>query len=286
MRLDRLTPAHIRRAVQIYLDHAWPPGSSGEPPLAVKDLESATTLDEMTKFFDRPRKDQSPLCKRFTLRLGNHRYRFMKFVVQEYLVPEEYFFSVDTHDDLKITPDMPDFEGWQELRGYNRELKHEIERAWNEAELPTNEDLRLLMENLAEFEPNEAHRERLLVVDDEKDVARGLAACLRARGYRVEVAFDGRQVLDRLDVDPLPDLVVLDYSMPEFDGQEVIDKIRADKRCRDLPIVLATATSIELTALKRSVGLLRKPYPRQVLYAMIEKLLATDDSEHSGARSN
>jgi CheY-like chemotaxis protein len=283
MRLDRLTPALIRRAVQIYLDHAWPLGEGGEPPISVADLEGATTLDELTNFFDRPRRDQSPLCKRFTLRLGNHRYRFMKFVVQEYLVPEEYFFSVDTHDDLTITPDMPDYAGWQELRAYNRVLKLEIERAWNDADLPTNEDLRLLMENLAELEPSQGRRERLLVVDDEKDVAQGLAACLRARGYLVEVAYDGRQVLDRIDIDPLPDLVLLDYSMPEYDGQEVIERIRNDKRCQDLPILLATATSIELSALQPSCGLLRKPYPRQVLYAMIDQLLAKDGREPSNS---
>ena len=46
------------------------------------------------------------------------------------------------------------------------------------------------------------------------------AAVLRAIGYQVETAYDGRQVLDRMAQDPLPDLVVLDFGMPEFDGED------------------------------------------------------------------
>ena len=281
MRLDRLTPALIRRAVQIFLEHAWPDDQPKRPPLTVAHLEGANTLEEMSPLFERPPREQSPSCKRFALRLGNYRYPFMKFIVQEYLVPEEYFFSVDTHDDLRVTPDMPDYEAWQELRAFNRSLKTEIEAAWKEADLPTNEDLRILMERLAELEKGDKRTERLLVVDDEKDVAQGLAAVLRARGYMVEVAYDGRQVLERIAVDPLPDLVVLDYSMPEFDGEEVVRRMRNDERSAALPILLATATNIDLSSLRRDCGLLRKPYPREVLFALIDQLLADAKPEPS-----
>ncbi len=212
------------------------------------------------------------------LRLGNWRYPFMKFVVQEYLVEEEYFFSVDTHDDLNLSPDMPDFQAWQEVRSYNLKLKHEIEQAWAAAELPTNEDLRELMEGLAALEAKDGKNARLLIVDDEVDVARGLAAVLRARGYEVELAFDGRQVLDGMASDPLPDLVLLDYSMPEFNGEQVIQRVQENPRSRDVPILLATATSIDLASVQRASGLLRKPYPRAVLFAMIEQLLGGTSS--------
>lgn len=274
MRLDRLTPAHVRRAVQLYLDHAWPPGAPGRPKLTVRDLEGAETLRDMQPFFEHPRTAENVACKRFTLRLGNWRYPFMKFVLQEYLVHEEYFFSVDTHDDLKITPDMPDYAGWCRLREFNRELKQRIEQAWGEADLPTNEDLRALMEGIARLERGERHTARLLIVDDERDVARGLGALLEARGYRVQLAFDGRQVLELLEHDPLPDLVLLDFSMPELDGEEVMHAMRATERCRDLPILLATATDIDLTRVRRASGLLRKPYPRELLFKLIEELLA------------
>jgi len=273
MRLDRLTPAHVRRAVQIFLDLAWPAGHEGVPAITVTDLEDAKTLEELLERFERPKASESRAHERYMLRLGNRRYPFMKFVVQEYLVDEEYFFSVDTHDDLKITPEMPDYEGFQEVRAFNRELKERIEKAWHEAGLPTNEDLRELMEALAPFEKEEEKRARLLVVDDEVDVARGLKAVLEARGYDVECAYDGAEVMERIAAGPCPDLLLLDYSMPKLDGEQVMQRLRSDPRFQDLPILLATATSIDLASMQRATGLLRKPYPREVLCEMIHRLL-------------
>lgn len=273
MRLDRLQPSDLLEALRIYLDLAWPPDSETRPSLKIEDLEKAGTTEELLSFFDRPPASETSGCARYTLRFGNSAYPFMKFVIQEYLVEEEYFFSVDTHDDIKIEPGMPDYEGWQAVRAYNRELKERIEHAWKESGLPTHEDLRQLMEGIAGRERGKEQRARLLVVDDERDVAEGLAAVLTARGYEVEVAFDGRQVLDRLERDPVPDLVLLDYSMPEFDGEEVMRRVRSGDRCRDIPFLLATATSIDLTSVPRTSGLLRKPYQREVLFAMIRELL-------------
>jgi hypothetical protein len=57
----------------------------------------------------------------------------MKFVVQEHLVNGEYFFSVDTHDQLEIRPDNPEYAEWQRLKAYNRRLKLEIEEQWDRA---------------------------------------------------------------------------------------------------------------------------------------------------------
>lgn len=274
MRLDRLTASHVRQAVEIYMSGAWPASERCEPRFDVRRLDEAATLAEILSNFDKPPEGQGPALARYTLQLGNYRYPFMKFVVQEYLIHEEYFFSVDTHDELKITPDMPDYEGWLEIRRFNRQLKLAIERHWTEAGLPTNEDLRGLMEGLARLEREDEKRARILVVDDEREVAHGLAAILGARGYDVEVAFDGLEVLSRLEREPRVDLVLLDYSMPECDGEEVMRRVRSDPRFETLPILLATATSIDLTVMQRASGLLRKPYPREVLLAMIQQMLS------------
>lgn len=275
MRLDRLTPAHVRRAVAIYMEHAWPEGAEGTPRVDPAVLEPCETLEELFACCETPTGgERGPAAARYTLRLGNHRYPFMKLVVQEYLVDEEYFFSVDTHDGLKITPDMPDFTAWCELRRFNAELKVEIEAAWQVASLPTHGDLRTLMEDLAQVEQVGEAAARLLVVDDERDVARGLAAVLAARGYQVETAFDGEQVLERMARQPRPDLLVLDYAMPGLDGEEVMRRLRAQEAYRDLPILLASATEIDLATMTRASGMLRKPYPAEVLYKMIRELLA------------
>ena len=273
MRFEDLTPAHVRRAVALFLEIAWPGAAFPRPRITVKDLEGARTLEELLERFEKPRHASSSSSRRYTLRLGNARYPFMKFVLQEYLVQGEFFFSVDTHDDLEVRPDNPDYEGWIELRKHNAELKRRIEAAWAADGLPTHAELRQLAEGLARVEREGRKKARLLVADDETDVCRGLGALLEGRGYEVELAYDGRQVLERLTKDPLPDLVLLDYSMPELDGEQVLSVIRADPRLARLPVLLATASSIQLERVPRTSGFLRKPYAREVVFAMVTQLL-------------
>jgi len=273
MRLENLTPAHVRRAVAIYLDHAWPDGAPTRPRREVERIADIQDLSAMFACFERAARDDEDGLKRYTLRLGNRRYPFMKFVVQEFLVNGEYFFSVDTHDRLEVRPGSPDFEEWEKLKSWNRELKAKIELDWDAAGLPTNTDLRALVEELAKLERESKKKKRLLLVDDEADVVMGLSALLSARGYDVEVVHDGVQALDRLARDPLPDLVLLDYEMPELDGQEVLGCLRAEERTRKLPVLMATASDIELERVQNASALLRKPYPRHVLFALIARLL-------------
>ncbi len=272
MRLELLTPAHVRRALDVYLSCAWPEGCGSTPTLTLEDLEGLEELDDLFGRFERVEGGGGGL-KRYALRLGNSRYPFMKFVVQEHLVNGEYFFSVDTHDNLDIRPDNPDYEEWERLKGFNRDLKAAIERDWDRARLPTNVDLCALLEELARVEREGSKRQTILLVDDEAEVATGLAALLRARGYQVELARDGLEALERLACDPIPDLVLLDYEMPQLDGEEVLRRLRRDERTAHLPVLLATASQIDLSRLRRVSGLLRKPYPRHVLFAMIARLL-------------
>jgi len=273
MRLEDMTPALVRRAIAIYLDRAWPGNGGPGPRIRLADLEAAGTLSELFARFEKPRASEGAVLQRYTLRLGNRRYPFMKFVVQEYLVDEEYFFSVDTHDDIDVRSDSPDYFAWIELKKQNQELKREIEAAWAKEHLPTNEDLRLIAQGIAQVEREDRKPARLLVVDDESQVAQGLAALLEARGYQVELAYDGRQVLERLEREPLPDLILLDYGMGDVGGEQVLQRVRETPRLSNLPVLLATASSITLDSVPRASGFLRKPYPREVLFAMIKKLL-------------
>src|SRR5436190_9241451 len=140
MRLEDMTPAHVRRAVEIYLEIAWPGDGAPRPRLTPAQLTEAGSLNDIFARFERPRESSGVLLARYTLRLGNQRYPFMKFVVQEYLVDKEYFFSVDTHDDLDVRSDNPDYDAWQELKRFNLDLKNRIEAAWSSEDLPTNKD--------------------------------------------------------------------------------------------------------------------------------------------------
>lgn len=70
---------------------------------------------------------------------------------------------------------------------------------------------------------------RILVVDDEVDLAEAVATSLRREGYAVDVANDGQGALDRLSVN-VYDLVTLDLNLPDIDGREVCRIIRDDDR--------------------------------------------------------
>lgn len=275
MNLAELTPELVRRAVALYMRRAWP-GELARPIFDPRRLESAGTMGEIFALCEKRPAGLEPIQAHFALRLGNERYPFMKLVLHEYLLEHEFFFVVDTHDDFEVPSDNPDYGAWEQVRLHNDALKRAIEDEWEEAGVPTHRDmLRLVERRLSRMGIEPVGRgQRLLVVDDDLAVAKVLQALLTARGYRVEVAHDGRQVLERLARDPIPDLVVLDYAMPAFDGQEVLRRIRADPRLTDLPVLLATASDITLDQVRRVSGLLRKPYPLEVLLAMIERLLA------------
>ena len=276
MRLSDLTPAHVKQASAIYVEHAWPGGPEGAAAELTAAVEAAATMEELAEVFELVRTGEGEGRRRFSLRLGNERYPWMKIVIQEFLVSGEFFISVDTHDDIRIDPSMPDYEAWCQLREHNRALKEEVEQHWERAGLPTHSDLRALCEGMARLESgaaSDAVGPRLLIVDDDEDVCCSEAAFLRARGYTVETAFDGRETLERMGRDPLPDLVVLDFAMPEFDGEEVMRRLRADERTAGVPLLLATASEIDLPTIQRASGLLRKPYPREVLFEMIDRLL-------------
>jgi two-component system KDP operon response regulator KdpE len=82
---------------------------------------------------------------------------------------------------------------------------------------------------------------RVLVVDDEPQIVRGLKVILTNAGYRVEEATTKREALDAVSVRP-PDAIVLDLVLPDGDGIEVCTKIR---RWSQVPVVVLSAVGDE-----------------------------------------
>jgi two-component system chemotaxis sensor kinase CheA len=82
---------------------------------------------------------------------------------------------------------------------------------------------------------------KVLVVDDQFTVRELQRSILRAAGYRVEVACDGREALEALGAKGDFDIVVTDLQMPEMDGLALLGAIRADPDCASLPVVVVTS---------------------------------------------
>ncbi len=81
---------------------------------------------------------------------------------------------------------------------------------------------------------------RILAVDDEASIRRLVTITLENRGFIVETANDGQEAIDKIAISK-PDLVVLDVMMPKMTGWEVRNRLRADPKTADLPIIIASA---------------------------------------------
>jgi DNA-binding response OmpR family regulator len=114
---------------------------------------------------------------------------------------------------------------------------------------------------------------RVLVVEDDEDIAQALQRSLRMEGYEVRAAADGPMALDE-GRSFAPDLVILDLGLPGIDGLEVARKLRDDD---DVPILILTARdALDSRVEGLDAGAddyLVKPFERQELLARMRALL-------------
>ena len=82
----------------------------------------------------------------------------------------------------------------------------------------------------------------ILIVDDNPENLTVLGELLRER-YRVRAANSGARALQLALQAPLPDLILLDVMMPDMDGYEVLERLRAEPATRDIPVIFVTAMS-------------------------------------------
>ena len=87
---------------------------------------------------------------------------------------------------------------------------------------------------------------RILLIEDEVDLARTVAWSLGRDGFTVATAGTGRQGLERLNDEPPWDLVLLDLMLPDMSGTEVCRTIRANPRLRDTLVLMLTARGEEI----------------------------------------
>lgn len=80
---------------------------------------------------------------------------------------------------------------------------------------------------------------RILVIDDQRDVADSLARLLQAIGYESLAIYDGTQA-EATALDFLPDVIFIDIAMPGFDGFQTVAQIRANRECIHTVLVALT----------------------------------------------
>ena len=86
---------------------------------------------------------------------------------------------------------------------------------------------------------------KVLIIEDEKDLAELLAFNLEKEGYAATCLHDGKEGLERAGTD-LPDLILLDLMLPGLLGTEVCKALRKDQRTAHIPIIMITAKGDEI----------------------------------------
>ncbi|MCE0484518.1 MAG: response regulator [Methylacidiphilales bacterium] len=124
-----------------------------------------------------------------------------------------------------------------------------------------------------------AAENRILIVDDTPANIQTLTATLKEKGYQISVALNGKQALEVL-TRVVPDLILLDVMMPEMDGFETCQRIKASEKWSQIPIIFLTAKT-ETDDIVRgfelgAVDYVAKPFNAHELLARVHTHLTID----------
>jgi len=129
---------------------------------------------------------------------------------------------------------------------------------------------------------NDTTSKQILCIEDEPEMIDLIRLILGRRGFEVVGATGGKEGLEKVRQQP-PDLVLLDLMMPDMDGWEVYQQMKADEKTRDIPVIVVTAKA---QSIDKVLGLhiakvddyIAKPFSPQDLLNSVEKVLGAKNS--------
>ena len=119
---------------------------------------------------------------------------------------------------------------------------------------------------------------RILCIEDEPEMIELVRLILNRHGFNVQGADGGKEGLEKVKKDP-PDLILLDLMMPDVDGWEVYQQLKASEKTRHIPVIIVTAKAQEVD---KVLGLhiakvddyIAKPFSPQALLDSVQGVLA------------
>ena len=139
------------------------------------------------------------------------------------------------------------------------------------------------------FSKTTSESQRILVVEDESDIAALIAYQLTRDGFRVETALDGVEALKIVERE-VPDLIVLDRMLPGISGDEVLSRLKNEPATSEIPVLVLTAKKEQK---QRIAGLelgaddyLTKPFSPKELVLRVRAILrrAQESGSYAGAK--
>jgi len=117
---------------------------------------------------------------------------------------------------------------------------------------------------------------RILIVDDDREIARGLDLRFRAMGFETDMAHDGQAGLEAA-AQWLPDVMILDIRMPVMDGLTVLARMQENESMKDIPVIVLSASVADLARLRTfdlgARGFMEKPFDAKQLVRSVQTLL-------------
>jgi phosphoserine phosphatase RsbU/P len=128
----------------------------------------------------------------------------------------------------------------------------------------------------------------LLLVDDTPSNLR-MVECMLRDSYEIRIATSGAMALEFAKTPPLPDLILLDVTMPQMDGYEVCSRLKADAATRDIPVIFLTGQTEVADEEKGfqvgAVDYIQKPFSEAIVRARIHTHLALRDAREQLTRN-
>lgn len=119
-------------------------------------------------------------------------------------------------------------------------------------------------------------RKRILIVDDETELAYAIQIRLKQAGYEVLTAYDGFEGLEKARKEN-PDLILLDILMPGMDGYQMLRKLKENNQTKSIPVIMLTAKSqLEDVTQATNLGVedyIVKPFDYLAMLGKIKKAL-------------
>ena len=117
---------------------------------------------------------------------------------------------------------------------------------------------------------------KILIVDDDREIARGLGLRFRAAGFETAMAHDGQTGLDAA-IEWQPDVMILDIRMPVMDGLTVLGRMRRDDVTKHIPVIVLSASVVDQARCKTlDLGarcFVEKPFDARQLVQAVQTLL-------------
>lgn len=119
--------------------------------------------------------------------------------------------------------------------------------------------------------------QRILMVEDEEDIAFLIRFMLERHGFIVDHAADGRQAIEKISGSTPPDLTLMDIMLPYHDGLELVERLRAQPGWEGVPVLMLTAKAREVDIVRAlelgADDYVTKPFQPEELLARIRRLL-------------